>query len=174
MNRRQFIFSSLAVLATASAGLTVYQHQQVDGSEDTASLVLDALLPALLLGALPKNDALSKQQLLTTREAALEYLKFLSVHQQQELHKLFTALEVSLTRLALTGHWVRLADLAVSEKLRLLDSWRDSYLLLLQQAYAGCKELLLGSYYGLPQHWHALNYQAPEFNPVTVQTTGVL
>ena len=29
----------------------------------------------------------------------------------------------------------------------------------------GLRELLLGAYYGQPQHWPALQYQPLEFNP---------
>ncbi len=56
-----------------------------------------------------------------------------------------------------------LVELSVASRLQLLTSWRDSYLTLLQQAYNGLRELLLAAYYGQPQHWQALAYQAPEF-----------
>mgnify|MGYP002714947404 CR=1 FL=1 len=32
MHRRQFLFSTLALLVSASTGWTVYQYQQADGS----------------------------------------------------------------------------------------------------------------------------------------------
>ncbi|WP_337841677.1 hypothetical protein [Rheinheimera sp.] len=165
MHRRQFLFSALALLVGTSTGLAVYQYQQAEGSDDTATLVVDALLPALLLGALPDEPALATQQLQHSRQAVLDYLPYLSQSQQQQLQQLFVVLETDLLRLALTGHWLSLAHLPLGDRLALLDSWRNSYLHLLQQAYAGCKELLLAAYYGNPATWHALQYQAPLLNP---------
>ncbi|MFC4653594.1 MULTISPECIES: hypothetical protein [Rheinheimera] len=166
MHRRQFLFSTLALLVSASTGWTVYQYQQADGSADSATLVVEALLPALLAGALPHDPQLAAQQLRQTRQAVLQYLGFLAKSQQAQLHQLFAVLETDLLRLALTGHWLSLTELPLVERLRLLDSWRDSYLQLMQQAYAACKELLLGAYYGDPAHWQPLQYQPPVFNPV--------
>jgi len=165
MNRRRFIFGSLAVLLGASTGLTVYQYQQSEGSDDSRDLVLDALLPAVLSGALPAEPTQAQQQLHQTKQAVIDYLAFLPNHQQQQLQQLFLALDLQISRLALTGHWLRLTDWPLDQRLVLLQSWRDSYLDLMQQAYAGCKELLLGAYYGDPDHWHALHYRALQINP---------
>jgi len=166
MQRRQFIMLGLAAGATLATGLTLYpmlagadkNQQQRD-----ASLVLDALLPAILLGALPTAEAEQQQALRSTRQAVLDYLPFLPKRQQAELQQLFFLLSQQLTRLALTGHVLTLGELSLEQRLQLLSSWRDSYLQLLQQAYHGLRELLLAAYYGQPAHWQVLAYTAPEF-----------
>jgi len=166
MNRRQFIMTSLGTGLGLSLGLTLYPvFTATKASQLTAAeTVFDAFLPALLMGALPADNQLAQQQILATRKAAIEFLPFLPLTQQQQLSQLFLLLEQELTRLTLTGNWLSLNDLPVQTRLGLLSAWRDSYLALLQQAYCGLRELLFAAYYGQPPHWAELNYQAVEFN----------
>ncbi len=166
MNRRQFIMTSLGTGLGLSLGITLYPVVSATKASQltAAEMVFDAFLPALLMGALPADNQLAQQQLLATRKAAIEFLPFLPLTQQQQLSQLFLLLEQELTRLALTGNWLSLNELPVQTRLGLLSAWRDSYLALLQQAYCGLRELLFAAYYGQPPHWAALNYQAVEFN----------
>lgn len=166
MNRRQFIMTSLGTGLGLSLGITLYPVVSATKASqlNAAEMVFDAFLPALLMGALPADNQLAQQQLLATRKAAIEFLRFLPLTQQQQLSQLFLLLEQELTRLALTGNWLSLNELPVQTRLGLLSAWRDSYLALLQQAYCGLRELLFAAYYGQPPHWAALNYQAVEFN----------
>lgn len=165
MQRRQFIMLGLAAGVALATGVTLYPllDQQPVTQQQDAILVLDALLPAILLGALPTETTAQQQALFNTRKAVLDFLPFLPKRQQAELHQLFALLSQRLSRLALTGHSMALAELSLELRLQLLTGWRDSYLSLLQQAYHGLRELLLAAYYGQPQHWQALAYQAPEF-----------
>lgn len=167
MQRRQFIMLGLGAGASLSLGLTLYPLLQNTEQErtDAATLVLDALLPALLLGALPQDAALQQAALRRSREAVLQFIPYLPRSQQTQLQQLFLLLQQRLGHLALTGHWLSLNELPITSRLQLLNSWRDSYLTTLEQAYHGLRELLYGAYYGQPQHWPALQYQPLEFNP---------
>ena len=133
-----------------SLGLTIYPLLQSSTQQrtDAATLVLDALLPALLQGALPADASAQQAALRRSRDAVLQFLPFLPRRQ-----------------LALLGHWLSLNEMPLPSRLQLLSSWRDSYLDTLQQAYHGLRELLYGAYYGQPQHWPALKYLPLEFNP---------
>ncbi|RVU39875.1 hypothetical protein EOE67_08130 [Rheinheimera riviphila] len=165
MQRRQFIMLGLAAGATLATGVSLYPLAVADQQErrDAAALVLDAILPALLLGALPQDPKQQQLALLQTRNAALDFLPFLPKRTQAELAQLFLLLSEQVTRLALTGHLIALDQLSIQQRLQLLESWRISYLALLQQAFNGLRALLLGAYYGHPAQWPALSYQAPEF-----------
>tara|TARA_B100001059_G_scaffold93153_1_gene92439 strand:+ start:186347 stop:186898 length:552 start_codon:yes stop_codon:yes gene_type:complete len=166
MDRRQFILSGIALAAVASIGATlgIYGWQKsMDADENNRELVLSALLPALLYGALPEDATLAAAELNRTQTAIGDFLPFLPLRQQQELHQLFNLLANRISRLGLTGHLTQLADLSIQQRLALLESWRDSYLGVLQQAYHGLRELLYGAYYGQPEHWQALAYTAPRF-----------
>jgi len=167
MKRRQFIMLGLATGSALTLGISTMPLFTADSAQqrDSAVLVLDALLPALLHGALPADAVARQAALRRSRDAVLQFLPFLPQSQQQQLRQLFVLLETDLSRLALTGHWLSLHELPIPMRLQLLHTWRDSYLTVLQQAYAGLKELLFAAYYGQPQHWQPLSYQPPEFNP---------
>ncbi len=167
MQRRQFIMLGLATGAAFATGLSVYAtiSPSADSAQSQAALVLDALLPALLLGALSSDATVQQQQIQQTRDAVLEFLPFLPKRTQAELQQLFGLLCHGVTRLALTGHLLALPDLSIDMRLQLLERWRTSYLQLLQQAFHGLRALLLAAFYGQPEQWPALNYQALEFRP---------
>ena len=89
MNRRQFIFRSLVLTLAASTGYAVYQHQSLQGSDNAAVLVLDALLPAVLMGALPSDAAAQQLSLQQSRDAVLEFMAYLPQNQQQKTRRIF-------------------------------------------------------------------------------------
>ncbi|PKM17949.1 MAG: hypothetical protein CVV11_17765 [Gammaproteobacteria bacterium HGW-Gammaproteobacteria-15] len=164
MDRRQFILSGIALGTAASFGIGGLSWQRsLQQHNDNRDLVLSALLPALLYGALPQDATLAATELNRTKAAVADFMPFLPQRQQQELHQLFNLLANRVTQLALTGHIAALPQLSISQRLQLLNQWRDSYLSLLQQAYHGLRELLYGAYYGQSEHWQALAYTAPRF-----------
>ena len=162
MNRRQFLFSGLALGASGSLLLAGWQFS-LNPDEDNRDWVLSAILPALLYGALPEDATLAQAALQRSKAAVIDFTAFLPLSQQQQLDQLFNLLANRLSQLALTGHITALPALSVTTRLGLLNSWRDCYLLILQQAYHSLRELLYGAFYGEPQHWLQLNYTAPEF-----------
>jgi hypothetical protein len=162
MDRRQFIFSGIALAASASLGISLWQHS-LQPDTDNRQWVLTALLPALLYGVLPQDPTLAQQQIARTQQAVSEFMPYLPLRQQQELHQLFNLLANRLSQLGLTGQISNLPELSIVQRLELLQRWRDSYLNLLQQAYHGLRELLYGAYYGQSEHWQVLAYTAPRF-----------
>ena len=166
MDRRQFILSGIALGAAASlgTGLAIWGWQQsLAPDSSNRDLVLSAVLPALLYGALPQDATLASAELNRTKTAIGDFLPFLPLRQQQELNQLFNLLANRISRLGLSGHLSSLPELSIAQRLQLLNQWRDSYLALLQQAYHGLRELLYGAYYGQSEHWQALGYTAPRF-----------
>jgi hypothetical protein len=162
MDRRQFLFSGIALGATASLGVAGW-HYSAASTDDNRALVLSAILPALLYAALPEDTTLAQAELTRTQTAITDFMPYLPLRQQQELEQLFTLLACRVTQLALSGHITALAELSLSQRLQLLSRWRDSYITVLQQAYHGLRELLYGAYYGQPEHWLPLSYTAPKF-----------
>ena len=166
MDRRKFILTGISLGAAASlgSGLAIWgwQHSLAPDSSNR-DLVLSALLPALLYGALPEDATLAAAELERTKTALSDFLPFLPQRQQQELNQLFNLLANRISQLGLTGNVISLTKLSLSQRLQLLNQWRDSYLALLQQAYHGLRELLYGAYYGQSEHWQALGYTAPRF-----------
>lgn len=166
MDRRKFILTGISLGAAASlgSGLAIWGWQRSLAPDNSnRDLVLSALLPALLYGALPQEATLAAAELDRTKAAISDFLPYLPLRQQQELHQLFNLLANRVTQLGMTGHISTLAGLSIKQRLQLLNQWRDSYLALLQQAYHGLRELLYGAYYGQSEHWQALAYTAPRF-----------
>ncbi|GAB2926899.1 hypothetical protein [Rheinheimera gaetbuli] len=166
MDRRKFILTGISLGAAASlgSGLAIWgwQHSLAPDSSNR-DLVLSALLPALLYGALPQDATMAAAGLERTKTAISDFMPFLPLRQQQELHQLFNLLANRISLLGLSGHLSSLPELSIAQRLQLLSQWRDSYLALLQQAYHGLRELLYGAYYGQSEHWQALAYTAPRF-----------
>lgn len=162
MHRRQFLLSGLALATFTTLGIVTW-HDSFGANLTNRTLVLSAILPALLHGALPADPVLNRAALVRTTQATLDFMAFLPARQQQQLDQLFNLLANRLSRLGVTGYWLALETLPLTERLALLNRWRDSYIRLLQQAYHGLRELLYGAYYGQPEHWVPLNYQAPRF-----------
>lgn len=162
MHRRQFIMAGLALAGSAALGIKFW-HYSVSPQPNNRHLVLAAILPALLYGALPTDKQAAIAALQRTEQAISDFMPFLPLRQQQQLDQLFNLLAHRFSRLGLAGYWQTLDTLTVKERLAILDAWRDSYLALLQQAYHGLRELLYGAYYGQPEHWQPLAYNAPRF-----------
>lgn len=162
MNRRHFILSGIAIGTTLSLGLTGWHYSRLP-DKDNRRWLLSVLLPALLYGALPRDSSLAAEQLQRTEQAVLDFMPFLPLSQQQQLDQLFNALAQPLVQLAVSGHVLAADDVSTLQRIDMLNSWRNSYLALLQQAYHGLRELLMGAYYGQPEHWLPLNYNAPVF-----------
>lgn len=162
MHRRHFLLGGLALAGSAALGIKLW-HYSVATHPDNRALVLSAILPALLYGALPTDSTAAVAALQRTEQAVTDFMAFLPVRQQQQLDQLFNLLANRFGRLGLSGYWLTLDKLTATELLTLLQRWRDSYLLLLQQAFHGLRELLYGAYYGQPEHWQALAYTAPKF-----------
>lgn len=162
MNRRQFLFTGLALAGSATLGIQFWQYS-LTPQADNRTLVLAAILPALLYGALPDDPQEARSALERTGQAVQDFMHFLPLRQQQQLDQLFNLMAHRFSRLGLTGLWLNLEELTLQQRVLILQRWRDSYLLILQQAYHGLRELLYGAFYGQPEHWHKLAYIAPRF-----------
>ena len=166
LNRRQLLLAGLggagaAFLGFASwyqAGESVPDFLLTDDwhfFEEKERLILSVIVPVLLSESLLEGRL--EQQLRRMDEA----VSYLSATQQRELRELMNALESKVSRVILSGsliHWNNISPEAVDA---LLESWRDSYLDLLKQAYAGLKELTYAAWYGTDDSWQLLGYDGP-------------
>ena len=158
-----------SALAFAPLGYSLYQsmadphdglaHAALDPTHDCpARLVLDALIPVFLHGALASDTPAAQAQIVQVRDDILNFVPFLSLDAQHELQQLFGLLQHRLARLALTGYLSTLAELDLAQRIALMSSWRESYIKLLQDAWQGLKELCTGAFYGDPTQWPLLRY----------------
>ncbi len=125
-------------------------------------LVLSVMLPIFLDGALPEVSHLRQKTILHTIESIHHTLQLLPDESQQKLEQLFELLESRLGLLLLSGSITPLILRTPLELINMLEEWRHHYLALINEAYVGLRELIMSSYYAIPNHWVAFNYAKPQ------------
>ncbi|MFN3565253.1 MAG: hypothetical protein ACK4V1_04615 [Burkholderiaceae bacterium] len=161
MRRRRFIKVGLvggAVLAAAGGAALWLKPAARDASmSEDARVVLRAVIPALLAGALPADRALQ------AREAALERtlaaIAALPPPTRIELGELFALLA------ARPGRWLAGIDAwetaDVEQATRFLQRWRTHRFGLFQAGYHALHDLVLGPWYADESTWAAIGYPGP-------------
>ncbi|NQD36302.1 twin-arginine translocation pathway signal protein [Permianibacter sp. IMCC34836] len=169
LTRRQLLLSTL-IGGAALVGLTLAIAPGDDAPAAPAELkflngddvlVLTALIPALLDGALatePMQRSQQIQQLLIRFDQALLHLY---PRTQAELRQLLDLLTNKAGRVAVAGVWSNWANASLNDKQQFLNHWRDSFLDLLQTAYSGLHNLVMASFYGDPANWALAGYAGP-------------
>ncbi|MBE0599871.1 MAG: hypothetical protein IH568_01010 [Burkholderiaceae bacterium] len=123
--------------------------------------VLRAVIPAVLDGALPADELQHSAAISAALNDTLVALNGLAPETQRELAQLFALLAFAPLRRVLAGVPVNWSSASVAEVSEFLRSWRTHRLGLLQGAYHGLHELVIGPWYAQPGHWEALGYPGP-------------
>lgn len=124
-------------------------------------LVLPALLPVLLAGALPAEPVERAAAVRRGVEAVGVAVSQLSAAAQREVAELFALLALAPTRIAVarvSSPWPQAGE---DEVRRFLEGWRGSSLGLLQSGYAALHDLVLGAWYADPATWRDIGYPGP-------------
>jgi hypothetical protein len=123
--------------------------------------VLDAVIPAMLAGALPADGELRTAEIARTRAGVDKAIAGLSPATQTEIGELFDLLAFAPTRMLVAGIWSPWADAQPDDVGRFLDNWRFSRFGLLNSGYAALHDLVFGAWYARPDHWEAIGYPGP-------------
>jgi hypothetical protein len=161
-SRRTFLkVGGLAALALAAAGgiyrtthPTPAKRFVLDGE---ARAALQAIIPAILSGALPGNPAAVEQTIDGVHNAILG----LPIATQQEVQDLFALLALAPARRLLTGVSGGWANANPAQVAAFLQNWRVHRLGLLRSAYDALHGLVLGAWYASPASWAAIGYPGP-------------
>ncbi len=171
-NRRQLLKGALATSFVATSGIAVWQlslqdeHQLVTSDPynyhyltEEHRLVLMAIIPVVLQGAL---DEKYKQDIKLKLMAKLDQaIGFLSESSWNELEELLSLLANQLGRSFLAGVWQSWNQASAEVLNKFLMDWRNSYFKILRSGYFGLHQLILGTYYALPESWEAIGYAGP-------------
>ena len=125
------------------------------------ALVLPALLPVVLAGALPQEPQARAAALQRAAQSVGVAVSQLSAATQREVAELFALLALAPTRIAVarvTSAWPQASEAEVQ---RFLDAWRHSPLDLLRSGYQALHDLILGAWYADPSTWPDLGYPGP-------------
>jgi hypothetical protein len=164
--RRTFLKAGMLSAAVLAAGGGWYRHMHpapprgfvLDGE---ARAALDAIVPAILSGALPDAPADRTRSIAATTERVHQAILGLPLSAQQEVQDLFGLLAIGPARRLLTGIPASWANAKEADVAAFLQDWRVHRLSLLRTAYAALHDLVLGAWYSEPAHWDAIGYPGP-------------
>jgi hypothetical protein len=161
VSRRTFLTTGgLAALALAVCGGAYRYHQRTPATpfvlREPARQILDAIIPAMLAGALTE-----RAQIAATRSRVVQAIAGLPLSAQQEIDGLFTLLALGPVRRLLAGLPSDWSEASPAQVAAFLQSWRLHRLADLQVAYAALHDLILGAWYADPSSWAAIGYPGP-------------
>jgi len=128
---------------------------------DRRAVVLAALIPVFLEGALPANGE-ARAELITRTIAGVEKaIAGLSLTTQKEIGELFDLLSFAPTRIIAAGIWSVWPEATPEAIGKFLESWRHSRFDLLKSGYAALHDLIFSAWYARPDTWVAIDYPGP-------------
>ena len=166
-NRRTFLkVGALAALALAAGG-GVYRATHPPGPlqrfvlDGEAKAALDAIVPAMLAGALPPEGGARSAAVSATTARVHQAILGLPLGAQNEVQDLFGLLALAPARRALTGVSGPWSGAPEAQVALFLQEWRFHRLGMLQTAYHALHDLIIGSWYADPSSWSAIGYPGP-------------
>ena len=165
MNPSRRVFLATGVLGTAALATVGWLRVRDDatgrGLSTDASVIVRALVPAFLAGALPSEAAPRNEAIEATVANVDTAILGLPPAAQKELAQLFALLGFAPARLAIAGMTHDWADATQAEVNAVLERWRTSRAMLLRSAYDGLHQLVIAAWYGNPRAWDAIGYPGP-------------
>ena len=165
--RRTFMqVGALAALALAAGG-GIYratrgpapaQRFVLDGE---ARAVLEAIVPAMLDGALPRDPAARGAAIAAAAGRTHQAILSLPLATQKEIADLFGLLALGPARRWLAGVPDAWTSAGVAQVGAFLQGWRTSRFATLQTAYRALHDLIIGPWYADPSTWDAIGYPGP-------------
>ena len=170
MQRRTFIKTGIAgavLLAVAArvpaAAARAEESAAARGLGAKDRVVVAAIVPVMLAGALPAEPDAQRKAVATVVDGVSQAIAGMPPATRAELGELFMLLDLAPARRLLTGVSAPWPEAPPQEIAAFLQKWRASPLALLQSGYQALHDLVIASWYALPQSWPAIRYPgAPE------------
>ncbi|MGB7535874.1 MAG: hypothetical protein WBM19_09075 [Azonexus sp.] len=128
---------------------------------DRRAVVLAALIPVFLEGALPASGEARSELIMRTIDGVGKAISGLSHATQKEIEELFDLLSFAPTRIIAAGIWSAWPEATPEAIGKFLESWRHSRFDLLKSGYAALHDLIFGAWYARPDTWAAIDYPGP-------------
>jgi hypothetical protein len=163
LSRRRFLavgLGSAAILGAAGwwamrPGRPAAGMRMLD--EDAVAFIT-ALVPAVLAGTLPRDDAARQAAIGETVAAFDRAVNGLTPAVQAELRQLFALVALAPARRLLAGVSRPWSEASVEEVSAFLAGWRSGRLDLMRAGYQALTQLMLAAWYGNPASWAAIGY----------------
>jgi hypothetical protein len=165
--RRSFVKAgACAALALAAGGIlwrvafppAAPQRFTLDGE---ARAALDAIIPAMLAGALPSDPAQRTGAVAATIGRVQQAILGLPLSTQNEVQDLFALLGFGPARRYLAGVPGSWSSASAEQVGAFLQDWRLHRFGLQRSAYQALHGLVLGAWYAAPSSWAAIGYPGP-------------
>jgi len=159
MNRRTLLkVGVVAPVVLAAGGALLYLG--ADAARDR-TMVVRALVPALLDGALPAGGAPRTARIDATVDAVAAAIAGLPLATQTELGQAFAVLATRVGRIAAGGPFADWSEADTGAVGRMLQGWRMHPLDAVQALYQAMHDLVLTSYYADEARWPEIGYPGP-------------
>ncbi len=166
VSRRTFIAAGVA--GSAALGFAGWWRSRSRPSgaralarDSETSAIVAAIVPAMLAGMLPADDARRTAAIADTTAAVHQAIDGLPPASQRELGQLFALLAFPPARIALAGLSSPWTAAKRDDVDAFLERWRTSRLRLLRSAYDALHQLVFGAWYGQTNAWPAIGYPGP-------------
>ncbi|HET7731293.1 MAG TPA: hypothetical protein VFK48_14785 [Usitatibacter sp.] len=165
VTRRTFLQVGLAGTALLALAGACEKARPAAGSlrfldADSAAL-LAAVVPVVLAGALPADEAPRRAAVREVVEAFDRAVAGLAPAVQDEIDELLGTLRFRPARLLVGGPWAPLHESPPERIAALLDAWRGSGFDLLRAGYQALTQLVFAAWYDNPSAWPAIGYPGP-------------
>lgn len=162
--RRRIVFAgALGAVAFAAVRLLPSNRprQGLGGLTPDGVDVMRALLPALLVGALPQDVAMRTKAIDETLEGIGYAITGLTQIAREEIGSLFALLAFAPLRIGLAGVRVPWADVTLATADTFLTDLRGSRWPQKRAAYDALHQLTFAAWYADPRSWPAIGYPGP-------------
>lgn len=152
---------------TLAAGGGIYRYTHPSGPlqrfvlDGQAKAALDAIVPAMLAGALPADAPARSAAIGAATGHVHKAILGLPLSTQKEVQDLFGLLAFGPARRALTGLSDGWAAARPEQVAAFLQEWRFHRLAMLQTAYHALHDLIIGAFYADPSNWAGIGYPGP-------------
>jgi hypothetical protein len=126
-----------------------------------AAKIVRALIPVVLAGSLPPDDAARARTVNEVLAAFDRAVSGLAPAVQEELAQLFSFLNFAPARITVGGLWSPVEETSPDELKAFLTRWRYSRFNLQRQSYEALTQLIQASWYDNPASWNAIGYPGP-------------
>jgi hypothetical protein len=165
LSRRRFLTVGVAAALALAAGGGVYRLSTKQSArfvlDGEARAAIDAIVPAMLAGALPPGDAERRAAIPLATERVHQAILGLPLTTQKEIQDLFALLALGPARRFLAGVPETWSDASAEQVGAFLQDWRQHRFATLQVAYHALHDLVLGAWYADSSTWAAIGYPGP-------------